>query len=183
MEGEKLTSGPDYISKALWPLVVRIDAIKPMRGNPRKGDVESVKRSLKKFKQRKPIVATADGTITAGHHMHAAAVALGWQEIAVNFEDDDPLEARAFSLADNRTSDLGRYDNELLAASLVEVRDAGEELLAATSYSPDDVDDLLRFLEGPTKIPEGNDDDYGDGGDGGGDLPGIEICPNCGYEL
>jgi ParB-like chromosome segregation protein Spo0J len=167
------------ISEALKPLAVSINSIHPMEGNARKGDVSAVKRSLMRFGQRKPVVAMADGTISAGHHLHAAAVDLGWQEIAVVFEDDDPIEARAWALADNRTGDLGRYDNELLAASLIEVRAADSDLLEAASYTSDDVDDLLRFLEGPTKVP---DEISGDGGvDEGGDDG--DACPNCGFPL
>lgn len=168
------------IADGLASLSVRVDSVHPMPGNPRVGDVEAVKRSLVEFGQRKPIVAMADGTITAGHHLHAAAVALGWQQVAVLFVDEVEAKAKAWSLADNRTGDLGRYDNELLAASLVAVRDADDDLLAATSYSSDDVDDLLAFLEGPTKIP-------GDPGDPDGEQDGgpkaSMTCPSCGYVI
>lgn len=174
------TTGPDYIVEALWPLAVRVDSVRPSTDNPRQGDVSAVAKSLHRFRQRKPIVATADGTITAGHHMHAAAVTLGWDQIAVVFVDDDPIEARAFALADNRTSDLGRYDNELLAASLVKVRDADEELLVAASFTSEYVDDLLSYLEGPPP-------DYDDGEPPPDDDPGPEPepkrCPNCGFDL
>lgn len=171
------TDGPVYITKDLHPLAVAIDTVRPMKGNARKGDVEAVKRSLVEFGQRKPIVATSDGTITAGHHLHAAAVSLGWQQVAVVFEDDDDVRARAFSLADNRTGDLGRYDNELLVASLVEVRDADESLLSAAGYTLEDVDDLLSYLEGPTVV------DTAGSGDDSGPAVDFESCPNCGFDL
>lgn len=164
---------PDYVVEGLWPLVVRIDTLVPMEGNPRRGDVEAVRRSLQEFKQRKPIVAMADGTITAGHHMHAAAVMLGWEYVAAVFEDEDPVRARAFALADNRTSDLGRYDNELLVASLQQVRDADLSLLEATSFTPEDIEDLLSYLQGPTHL-----DDEG----GGGQESSHKTCPACGFE-
>ncbi|MCX7619441.1 MAG: hypothetical protein N2037_01180 [Acidimicrobiales bacterium] len=57
----------------------------------------------------------ADGTITAGHHVHVAAIGLGWDLVAVVFENDDEATAQAFALADDRTSDLSRYDHESLA--------------------------------------------------------------------
>lgn len=157
-------------------LATSVDVLRPMRGNPRVGDVEAVKRSLEAFGQRKPIVAQTDGTIIAGHHLHAAAVALGWSEVAVVFVDDDEAMARAFNLADNRTGDLGRYDNDLLAQSLVELRDADHDLLLASSYTDDDVDALLAFLEGQ-HVPSGDDDEP----DGDGD--GEARCPACGFVL
>lgn len=180
MDDSEDHDGLDHIVEDLWPLAVDINTVKPMKGNARKGDVESVKRSLSAFGQRKPIVAMADGTMTAGHHMHAAAVALGWQKVAVVFVDDDPITAKAFSLADNRTGDLGRYDNELLVESLVEVRDADAALLEATSYSQEDVSDLLAYLEGP---PPSSDSDGGGDDSGGGGAPSLDSCPNCGFDL
>lgn len=161
------------IAEALQPLAVRLDSVRPMDGNPRVGNVEAVMRSLEEFGQRKPIVATADGTITAGHHLHAAAARLGWDEVAVVFIDEDASRARAFALADNRSSDLGRYDNQLLADMLVTVREDDLALLAATSYSEEDVDDLLSFLEGPTHV----DDDPPESDDS---TKPMAECPECG---
>ncbi len=164
------------IAEALLPLACRVDSVRPMKGNPRIGNVEAVMRSLEEFGQRKPIVATADGTITAGHHLHAAAVQLGWDEVAVLFIDEDASRARAFALADNRTSDLGRYDNQALVDMLVAVREDDLALLAATSYSEEDVDDLLSFLEAPTPT----DDDPPESEDS--TRPEVE-CPNCGHRF
>lgn len=173
-----MTTGTALISEGLRPLAVSIDTVKPMRGNPRKGDVEAVKRSLESFGQRKPIVAMADGTITAGHHLHAAAVALGWDEVAVVFEDDDEATAKAFALADNRTSDLGRYDHEALAAMIGEVREADAMLLEATSYSEQDLADLLDFINGPSRSND-PDDPEPEPRDAKSGL----TCPRCGYEM
>jgi len=46
-------------------------------------------------------------------------------------------------LAANRISDLGTYDENLLASILADVRDDSEELLASTGYTSDEVDALL----------------------------------------
>src|SRR5262245_36114690 len=83
--------------------------------NPRRGDVAAVARSLDLFGQRKPIVAKRDGTVIAGNHTLQAAITLGWSEVAVVFTDDDDATAKAFALADNRTAELGTYDEEELA--------------------------------------------------------------------
>ena len=103
------------IIPSLAPLAAEIDSVYPLPGNPRKGDVEAVAASLGRFGQRKPIVVRAsDRTIIAGNHTWMAAKSLGWTEIAISVVDDDEATAQAFALADNRTAELGSYDEALL---------------------------------------------------------------------
>lgn len=137
------------ISPDLQGLAVEVGTLAPLPGNPRKGDIDAVMRSYVQFGQRKPIVARRqDRTVIAGNHQLAAATALGWSHIAVVWTDDDDATAKAFALADNRTADLGTYDDDLLAALLAEVQAAGDEaLLAATGYMGDDLEKLLRRVE------------------------------------
>jgi DNA modification methylase len=130
--------------------------LKLLPGNPRKGDVEAVKRSYERFGQRKPIVALPDGTVIAGNHQLLAARALGWEEIAVVTSDDDEQTAKAFALADNRTSDLGHYDNEALAELLANVA-VDPELLLATGYTDADLEALIGEID--VLPPEDKDDE------------------------
>jgi ParB-like chromosome segregation protein Spo0J len=167
------------IVEGLENLAVPIERLRPMDRNPRKGDVQAVERSLARFGQRKPVVATLDGTIIAGNHTHAAAVRLGWSEIAVVYVEDDDTEAKAFALADNRTSDLGAYDNALLADLMREVAANDLELLESASYSAQDLDDLIDFMNGPAN--RGADDGEIDPERGNG-VSGLS-CPNCGFAL
>jgi DNA modification methylase len=138
----------EHIAEDLRPLAQPIDLLKLLPGNPRRGDVEAVMRSYDRFGQRKPIVARRDGTVIAGNHQLQAAQRLGWSHIAVVWTDDDDLTAKAFALADNRTADLGAYDDADLRA-LIESVAIDPELLAAASYS---LDDLLVELE-PKQAP------------------------------
>lgn len=130
------------IIDALQSLAVPLSDLKPMPGNPRRGDVAAVKRSYERFGQRKPIVAKRDGTVIAGNHQLMAAQQLKWPEIAVVFVDDDDLTAKAFALADNRIGDLGTYDDQSLADMLVSVS-SDLDLLLSTGYSEADITDLL----------------------------------------
>jgi len=144
------------IAEDLKGLAVPIANLEPMEGNPRKGDVEAVKRSYQAFGQRKPIVARrtgldengfSRGIVTAGNHQLQAARALKWKEIAVVFVDEDENTAKAFSVADNRTHDLGTYDDAELKALLKEIEQFDEALFAATSYTSSDIDSVLSNLE------------------------------------
>ena len=141
------------IHPSLISLTVDIDKLSFLEGNPRKGDIEAVAKSYKQFGQRKPIVATKDYVVIAGNHQLAAARQLGWDKIAVVITDDDELTAKAFALADNRTAELGSYDDDLLADLLSEVSSV-PELMDSTGFSEDDLFDLIGFDDEPEEEQE-----------------------------
>lgn len=134
------------IAPDLLTLARPIDSLHLLPGNPRKGDVEAVARSLQTFGQRKPITALPDGTVTAGNHTLLAARSLGWTEIAVSVTDDDEATAKAWALADNRTAEMGTYDDQLLADLIGEVAELDPALLAATGWTDADLQALLASM-------------------------------------
>ena len=136
------------IIDSLKSLAVPIDSLQGLPGNPRRGDVDAVAASLSRFGQRKPIVVRRDdGTIIAGNHTWQAAKKLGWSEIAVAYVGDDDVTAQAYALADNRTAELGDYDDELLKALIDSVGQIDPELLKDTGWSDDAVKELLEKIE------------------------------------
>lgn len=143
----------------LESLAVDIDTLVLLPGNPRRGDVEAVKRSYAAFGQRKPIVARrADRVVLAGNHQLMAARALGWAQIAVVWVDDDEITAKAFALADNHVADLGSYENDLLAEMLSAVRaGAADDIIEAMSYSSSEMARLLEEHADPLEAPDQTD--------------------------
>jgi DNA modification methylase len=131
------------IADPLRGLARPIGEFRLLDGNPRRGDVASVKRSLQRFGQRKPIVVRADGTVEAGNTTLKAALELGWPEIAAVPFDDDEATAKAFALADNRTSELGAFDLAALTAMAVEVHAVDPGLLEAASYTEAQLNAML----------------------------------------
>jgi hypothetical protein len=121
------------IHPSLKPMAVDIDSLSPLDGNPRVGNVDAIMSSYAEFGQVKPIVARKndDGTATviAGNHQLEAARALGWDKIAVVYLDADDKRAIAFALADNRTTELGYTEPELLSEMLLDISDFYPELL------------------------------------------------------
>lgn len=106
-------------------------------------------KSYEKFGQRKPIVARRepDGSliVISGNHQLLAAIKLGWTHIAASVVDEDVSVSEAFALADNRTADLGTYDDKALAEMLERVA-VDESMLDATGYDLADLEKLLGIV-------------------------------------
>ena len=136
------------IQNDLQNLAHPITELQLLPGNPRRGDIEAVKRSLEAFGQRKPIVVRrSDSVVIAGNHTLQAAQALGWDEIAVVWVDDDEVTSKAFALADNRTSELGDYDEEALADLINDVGSLNPGLLESSGWDDKAVKELLDRVE------------------------------------
>lgn len=147
----------DPIAKQLLPFRVPIDDLAEDPNNPRRGDDETVIRSLRRFGQRFPILYRRDEQgsmiVIAGNTRLRAARSLGWSDIAaVDADDLTDDEARSFALADNRTSDLAAYDDDMLAEILRDLVDGDPtgDLLDSSGYSLDFIDDLMHSLEPPS---------------------------------
>jgi len=127
-----------------------IDRLTPHPLNPREGDIGAIIQSLKTFGQYRTIVATTEGIILAGHHVVKAAQALGWTHIEVTYIDVDEIQATKILLADNRTSDLGTYDDDLLRKTVLSAANN-----PATGWQPEDIQSLLEGKPHRLKTPTG----------------------------
>jgi ParB-like chromosome segregation protein Spo0J len=131
---------------SLIPLLVPVESINRWPGNPRQGDVGAISLSLRRFGQQKSIVVQESSRNgAAGNHLRDAALALNWTHIAATISPLDDREAEAYVIADNRTAELGSYDEDLLGELLGKL--AREGNLSATGYDKSDVDTFLRDLE------------------------------------
>ena len=137
---------------------VALDSLRLDPANVRQHDernLEAIKGSLARFGQQKPIVVDGHGVIRAGNGTWEAARALGWTEIDVVETDLEGIEATAFAIADNRTSDLSEFDPPALAQLLDELR--AEDALDGVGFDEADLDKLLRDLaaeEGPLDLAD-----------------------------
>jgi hypothetical protein len=128
-------------------MLVSVDELHPHPRNPRRGVVSEIAKSLQRFGQQRPLLALPDGTLVAGHHVWQAAAAEGWSHIAVVRSDLTEQEVEAYLLADNRLADLGLYEDAALAELLQPLAEA--DALEGIGYTPDDLAQLLAFLEPP----------------------------------
>lgn len=133
------------IADDLTALTTPIEHLSPWPGNPRQGDVGAISESLRLFGQVKPVVVQkSTGHVVAGNHLLAAAAALGWSHVAAVYVDMDDRTAKRFLIADNRTQELGTYDQQGLADLLSEL--AADQALEGTGYDTEDIDRLLLDL-------------------------------------
>lgn len=147
------------ILPSLEPLAVDLDSLVLLPGNPRQGDVDAVAASLARFGQRKPIVVReSDRVIIAGNHTWQAARSLGWSTIAAVLVDDDTATSEAFALADNRTAELGGYDEAALLDLIRSVGEADPVLLLDAGWDADSVQSLVdRVDPGLPDLPPTDD--------------------------
>ena len=117
-----------------------------------KRNLDAIKESLSKFGQRKPIVVH-NGVVIAGNGTLEAAKTLGWKEIGVSVcpDDWDADTAKAYALADNRSSELAEWSEIELSKQLLDLSDMGWDI-EAIGFEPLPLRDLDESKE--DEIPE-----------------------------
>lgn len=139
--------------------------------NPRMGDVQAIKASMLANGIFRPIVVNR-GTHTgkpnqvlAGNHSLKAMRELTeenpddtrWSMVNVWMVDVDEEHAAKIVLADNRTADLGSYDNE----ELIGLMEGLQGNLDGTGYDEDDLAILLDMTAGPDSLDD-LEDEFGE---------------------
>ena len=100
--------------------------------------------------------------------------------VGASFESED--EALAYLIADNRTVELGGWNDEALLAALKHLDESSS--IDGTGYDHDDMNRMLGFLEGtavdplPPSADKDSPDEFNEYDE---DLPTEHRCPSCGY--
>lgn len=128
-----------YIAADLRALAVPVDTLNLAPNNARKHELEKdvpvLAESLRRFGQRKPIVAKrlyrgVENAVVAGNGTLLAARSIGWTHLAVSWLPDEMSdeEAQDYALMDNRTAELSEWDLQELASQLRQVKDRGGDV-------------------------------------------------------
>lgn len=153
---------------------VKISTLIPDPSNARKHDqknLDSIKGSLAKFGQQKPLVVDYKNIVIAGNGTLAAAKELGWDEIDIVRTALKGSELTAYGLADNRTGELASWDMEALTAHL--------DALKAEDFDLDAIgfDDSFFNHDQTKEIKSGKELDESD-------FSNFDHqCPKCGFEF
>lgn len=146
------------------PQRLPINKLNLYHNNPRQGDTNTIKESLLTHGQFRPIVVNK-GTHTgrayetlAGNHTLIAARQLVHQghqqftQLDAYLIDVDNHQATQIMLADNRTADLGTYNNNII----LELLDNLDADYTGTGYTQDYIDALLGTNTPETGLPNPN---------------------------
>ena len=133
-------------------------------------NLDTIKASLARFGQQKPIVVDGNGICRAGNGTLEAARALGWAKIDVVKTPLAGSEAIAYAIADNRTAELALWDDDRLGETL--------KALQLEDFNLDDIgfseDELAALFPTEALPPE----DFADKDES---LETEHECPKCGY--
>ena len=133
------------VPESLLSEAVPVTDVKRYPGNARVHDLDTIAASLQANGQFRPIIANKrTGHIIKGNGTYTAATdKLGWDQIAVAWIDVPPEDEARLVLVDNRSSELGWFND----AALVELL-GGLSDLGGTGYSDDDLTSLEASLAG-----------------------------------
>jgi ParB-like chromosome segregation protein Spo0J len=137
-----------------------ISALKPDPRNPKQHSARQIKQiaqSIKTFGNLVPVLIDRENKILAGHGRVLAAQRLGRTEVPViRIEHLTPEEARAFSVADNRLTELSTWDERLLSDIFRELSAVDLNFsLEVTGFSMAEID--LRIEQSSVSTESGPD--------------------------
>lgn len=127
-------------------------------------NLASIKASLARFGQQKPVVVGKNNVVLAGNGTLAAAMSLGWTEIQIVRTTLAGTEATAYAIADNRTAELAEWDDQALAETLRSLQSEDFDL-DAVGFTSEEVDKLIEGLGNEVLAAAGEASE-----DGGGEV-------------
>ena len=106
----------------------QLETLVPYAQNARTHGEEQIKvlaSSIERFGFNSPVLIDGAGGIIAGHGRVLAAKYLGLESVpVVRLDHLSPDEKRAYILADNKTAELGGWDDEILAMEIAALEES-----------------------------------------------------------
>lgn len=133
-------------------LYLPTDAIKPDPANPRTHSppqVAAIAKSIKSFGFNVPLLIDDDHGIIAGHGRLAAAKKLGLSQVpTIALGHLSEQQRKAYMIADNRLTDLSRWDDQLLGEVLRDLSVADLDFeLDTIGFSVGEIDFRIEGLD------------------------------------
>jgi ParB/RepB/Spo0J family partition protein len=131
-------------SFAIQVTFAETEKIKPAKRNPRRHPPAQIKRlidSIKSFGFVVPVLVDKHSELIAGHARYEAARKLGMKKIpAVRLEYLTDTQVKALRIADNRLTDLSKWDDQVLSEMLKDLSELDLEFdIEATGFEMADL--------------------------------------------
>ena len=123
-------------------------------------NMTAVRNSLQRFGMRHAVIVRGEENIViAGNARLQAAIDLGWEYVPVTYANDlSDSEATLLAITDNKTSDLGGWNEDLLSNVLKEIEDEDVSIndMCNLGWSDKELSDLgvLEITEAEIDTPE-----------------------------
>lgn len=185
-------AAPEPAAPPIRAEVMSLDSFVSDPANVRRRDdraKDTLRASLTRFGPARSIVVDGKGVIRAGNGTAEAAHAAGItkalvvdaeadQLVVVRRKDWSPSEATAYSLADNRTTDLSIDDPTDLASTLRALQSEDFDL-SAVGFTAGEIDALCEGLGDAILPPEADGKEYDESV---ADEVEYCECPSCGHK-
>ena len=145
-----------------------INQIKPYKNNPKlhsKHQIKQIADSIKEFGFVNPVLLDENGEIIAGHGRYLAAKQLNMENIpTITLSHLNDEQKRLYRIADNKLTELGKWDISLLQMEFKELENLNLDL-EITGFETEEIDNFIINKSGPTNlkeehIPELSTNDY-----------------------
>lgn len=166
---------------------VLVKDLNPFEKNPRinEGAIDKVTKSIEAHGFNQPLVIDQNNRICVGHSRFYAAKRLELEVVPVYKKEMSEAQFIAYNLADNKTHDYSKWDEDLLKENLLELQDLDSELLDSTTFEDSYIDDLLSDMaEGFEDLT--NDEKFENKEiqtENYGKSQIMHKCPECGFEF
>ncbi len=149
---------------------VDISLLKPYERNAKlhpEEQIEQIKNSIQEFGFISPCLIDKDNQVIAGHGRILAAKELGMKKVpCIYIEGLTDEQRRAYTLVDNKLTELGGWDFNLLDQELDDIAiDMSDFGFQVGEFNEAALDDLFASSETPEKEPK------------------TMICPHCGETI
>lgn len=150
---------------------LNINELEEYENNPRNNDeaVEYVKKSIKQFGMKVPLVVDKNNVIVTGHTRLKACKELGYTKIPCIIADDlNEEQINAFRLVDNKTNEFATWDFDKLEEELSLISDIDMNNFGFESAEDIDIDAFFSDSESNGSKEEKKK---------------TIVCPHCGEEI
>ena len=126
---------------------VDLNSLKTYQNNPKdhpQKQVHQIADSIKKFGFNNPILIDENGEIIAGHGRYLAAQQLQMETVPViRLTHLDETQKRVYRLADNKISENGGWDKELLALEISDLEQIYVDDITITGFEQIEINNLI----------------------------------------